>query len=49
MLASEIDYSELITEEREELPESWDDYALPVVWVDEETFDCGDSMPLNFD
>ena len=44
-----IDYSELIPEEKEELPESWDDYALPVCWVEDSMVDCGDSLPLNFD
>lgn len=45
-----IDYTELIEEgEENELPENWDDYALPVFQVEEECFDCGDSSPLNFD
>lgn len=44
-----VDYSELIPEQEEELPESWICDSLPVFRVEEECFDSGDSSPLNFD
>lgn len=44
-----IDYSELIPEEKEELPESWLCDTLPAYQVEDEAYCVGDSLPLNFD
>lgn len=44
-----IDYSELIPEENEELPESWLSDTLPVFQIEDEDYCVGDCSPLNFD